>query len=171
MSEEMRRECVRTVKLKLADAEKLLRGASMTEEEAIDVVMRAHDVIDRANAANRVTPPNHQRSGKTMRDDAWRYAVLSYDFDASSKDNYIQARFKNDIVRARAQHACATCLGAIDPGTLYRLEVVKMDGEMLTARHCIECCDAMATWPDTDDMEQRYALGERRHKEQREVTR
>ena len=107
-----------------------------------------------------------QPQGNTV-NAAWVHAVLSYDFDASSKDNYIQARFKNDVVRARVRHDCATCFGTIHPGTLYRLEVVKMDGEILTARHCIRCCDAMATWPDTDDMEQRYALGERRSKEKK----
>lgn len=101
------------------------------------------------------------------RDAAWRHAVLSYDFDGSAKDNYIQARFRDVIVTARKPNTCSTCFGSITPGTLNRVEVVKMDDEVLHARHCQDCCDAMAVWPESDALERRMGLGEKRARQNR----
>lgn len=99
-----------------------------------------------------------------VRDDAWAHAALSYDFDTDSKDNYIQARFRNAIVRVRKAECCAVCFGEVIVGTFARVEVVKMDGELLSARYCQECCDAMGAWPELDAMEYRYDLGQKRAK-------
>lgn len=52
------------------------------------------------------------------RNEAWRYAALHYDFDAGSKDNYIQARFKNAIVCVRKAGRCAVCFGSVPVGAL-----------------------------------------------------
>lgn len=67
------------------------------------------------------------------------------DFDMFDGDFGDQSdlTLSNKLVTAKKAHTCNNCLGRIEIGELYRHQVCKIDGEIMSYRWCKLCCEAM----------------------------
>lgn len=107
--------------------------------------------------------PKPWRDGMIRDDNKWRARVLAYDLDSDSKgDDGGMRKFRDEIVVARAPGPCCLCFGPVIPGSLSRRETAKFDGNVVSVLYCLECCDAMAAWPESDAIDGRYEIGRRR---------
>ena len=60
---------------------------------------------------------------------------------------------RNAMVRTRKVHACQNCGESIPAGARVRSLTQAFEGEIMTWRWCVPCCDAMATeWDGESDL-------------------
>ncbi len=69
--------------------------------------------------------------------------ILSFDPFAGDFDGPGDALLRKSMVVVRKLHHCHHCQGPIRVGERVRSEVARVDGEIMTARHCAACCAAI----------------------------
>ena len=51
--------------------------------------------------------------------------------------------FSDKMVKGRGKYSCFHCLGGIAPGEQHRSRSERADGEFMSFRWCLKCCEAM----------------------------